>query len=101
MNPIAESSVIITRPTGQTIDVKIRVFAPVMETGNAACDVEIAGLHDRIHRIRGETTFQALALSVQFVQNTLEAEETSKRSVVTLPGDDAVPFDWRGCWLSE
>ncbi len=94
---IASTNIAILRPSGESVDATIRIFAPIVETKNASCGVQFDGLYDRVQNICGEDTFQALALAMKFVRNILDGEE-SKGAVINLADDDE-PFPWRQCWF--
>ncbi|WP_404307682.1 DUF6968 family protein [Neorhodopirellula lusitana] len=99
--PIATTDVIVVRPSGESIDLCIRVFQPFADAQNATCGVELTGLFDRVHNIHGEDTFQALALALQFVRNILDGEESNGSVIQIADTDGTAPFAWRDCWFSE
>lgn len=101
-DPIATTKLISVYPDGTRIPVTIAIGRPQLSGTEAICPVLLDGVSvigEKVRPVRGEDTFQALALAMRFVRNMLAVEE--ERGIrFMLDGDDE-PFDWRTCWFSE
>ena len=96
---IAETELVIRRPTGEAIHVTLRVFQPVQCNGDASCTIELEGLHSSSFAIKSIDHFNALMLAIRFAGRLLADEKDRHKSVITLP-DESEPFDWKGSWFS-
>ncbi|HUT25308.1 MAG TPA: hypothetical protein VM492_13270 [Sumerlaeia bacterium] len=87
-DPIASTELVAILPSGEKKRIRIEIGTPcARDAGDAACSVAMAGLYDNLHDAIGVDTFQALALAVSFVRQTLRGL-TNKGWRITLPDDD-------------
>ncbi len=72
---IAKLELVGVQPTGERVPVVVEIGRPydVRDGGAecAACPVVLRGLYDDLHVIHGDDTFQALTLTVVFVEKLL------------------------------
>ena len=73
---IAETILQMKAPDGDIKEIKIKIKQPyVISDSESICPIKLDGLYKKTLEIHGGDTFQALALSFEFIRKTIIAWE--------------------------
>lgn len=94
---IAETTIAIRSPGGETKPIHIAIGRPYrISDEQAACPISMRGLYPKLPDLRGVDTFQALAIALQFVRQTIEAWEKKGHTFHFPEGDRLTTEIWFG-----
>ena len=88
---IADQAVVFVHADGRRLEGRIAIGTPYYDERNAACAYSLDGLdppRDRVREIFGETTLQALLLTVQFVGTYLHGFVAHGGRVLHVDGSE-------------
>jgi hypothetical protein len=80
---------------GEAFQIELEVGTPYRcETGEWACPIALRGLHDRLHDVHGEDSFQAICLAIRLAQ--MELQGFRERGGKLLMGNGDFPLEAYG-----
>jgi hypothetical protein len=94
---IAEETLIAVRRSGERVEVRAGVGHPYHIGGSEwACPVSLAGLHERLHDVHGNSSLQALCLAASLLRQLLTYFVQDGGELRHRDGRDA--FDISACF---
>ena len=94
---IAEETLIALRRSGERVEVRAGLGRPYHIGGSEwACPVSLAGLHERLHDVHGDSSLQALCLAATLLRRLLTCFVQDGGELRHLDGRDA--FDISACF---